>query len=84
MSEQYDSLIHRAVPRYDALPASSSITVSHTSYAHRAVTPYQFVTRIEKRRLTRGVRSAVSRCGGSVWESNPPEPPKAPPIGSSM
>ncbi len=35
----------------------------------------------EKRRLTRGVRDAVSRCGGSVWESNPPEPPKAPPSG---
>ncbi len=35
----------------------------------------------EKRRLTRGVRNAVSRCGGSVWESNPPEPPKAPPSG---
>ncbi len=28
-----------------------------------------------------GVRNAVSRCGGSVWESNPPEPPKAPPSG---
>ncbi len=33
---------------------------------------------IEERRLTRGVRNAVGRCGGSVWESNPPEPPKAP------
>ena len=48
-------------------------------FRHPFVT--QFVTGIEKRRLTRGVRNAVSRCGGNVWESNPPEPPKAPPSG---
>ena len=43
--------------------------------------PTRFVTGIEKRRFTLVVRNAVSRCGGSVWESNPPEPPKAPPSG---
>ena len=39
----------------------------------------QFVTGKRNTAPRLSVRDAVSRCGGSAWESNPPEPPKAPP-----
>jgi len=45
-------------------------------FCHPFVT--QFVTGKRKTAPRAAVRNAVSRCGGSAWESNPPKPPKAP------